>query len=467
MADVKLCAKTSIQETVCVPVRKKYDVIVAGGGTAGVLAAVAAARRGAQVALIECNALLGGDLLGGGISWLSYFNVFKQFNVEPKQLVFGLAYELIERLEAAGDSPGFYDDKGPETQESRGTHGDREGLRRMLFQMTKESGVAIYLDTLVCGVMKDGIRINGLILQSSAQRFALQAQVVIDCTGDGDVAHLAGANCHEFPNHGVGMAFGVSNVDFEKAFAFGRAHKALVHDCTGTKGRYAGKPVKFTLRTGKIPALKEGVRWSGIHSGFGTTIARDGEASYINGVNIAGGGNGLDSEKATHTIVTLRDNIKKSVRFLREEIPGFENAHLSWTTPVVGTRRARYVECEYDISAQHVAQGVIPEDSIGIFGSQDAHYLGHVIEGGKWYGIPYRALVPKFVENLLVAGRMISSDWIAHMSTRLIVSCFLQGQAAGTAAAMAARNGCTVRELDVKQLRNALREDGVYLGEDA
>ena len=108
----------------------------------------------------------------------------------------------------------------------------------------------------------------------------------------------------------------------------------------------------------------------------------------------------------------------------------------------------------------------VPEDSIGLFGSQDAHYLGHYIEGGKWYGIPYRALLPKFVENLLVAGRMISSDWVAHMSTRLMVSCFVQGQAAGTAAALSIRNNCTVRQLDAQALRSVLRANGVFLDND-
>lgn len=455
-----------LHETIDTPVSDTCDVLVAGGGTAGVLCAVAAARQGARTILVEGNSVLGGDMLGGGISWLSYYNVFRQFHAEPKQVVFGLAYELLQRLVEAGDSPGFYEDYAPETQESRGTHADREGLRHMLFRLAHESGVKLYLESTAVDVLMDNRTIQGIIVESFAGRFAIAAKRVVDCTGDGDIAMLAGANCKEMPTHAVGMAFGVAPVDFDKAYAYGRSHNAMAHDCTGAMGRYRGKPVKYTLCTRLIPELKEAVHNSGIHGNFGTTIMRDGEASYINGVNVNGPSNGLDSKKTTDTVLQLRQNIRKSVGFLRNNIPGFENCRLSWTTPVVGTRHARYVECDYDISAEHVAKALIPEDSIGLFGSQDAHYLGHYIEGGKWYGIPYRALLPKFVENLLVAGRMISSDWVAHMSTRLMVSCFVQGQAAGTAAALSIQNNCTVRQLDAQELRSVLKASGVFLDND-
>lgn len=441
------------------------DVFVAGGGAAGVFAAVAAARKGARVMLAEAGTVLGGDMLAGGISWLSFFNLFRQFQTEPKQLLFGMAFELIQRLEKLSCSPGFYDDLGPETQESRGTHADREAIKRVFYQLIRENGIRLFLTALVTDTITDKGKLGGVTVQTGSGRFAIRAKTVIDCTGDADVAFHAGANCVQFPNHGVGMAFGVSNVDFDKALEFGRAHHAMIHDCTGERGRYKGKLVKYALRTERIPELKQGVKESGIHGSFCMTISGEGEASYINGVNLPDGGNGLDSEEATRTILTLRRNIRKSADFLKKQIPGFENSYLSWTTPVAGPRRSRYVECEYDISGYHVASGVIPEDSIGLFGSQDAHFLGHYIEGGGWYGIPYRALLPKFVENLLVAGRMITSDWIAFMSTRLIGSCFLQGQAAGTAAALAVKEGCTVRELDTGLLCRTLKEDGVYLGD--
>ena len=456
--------KKYIREVLQTQVKESCDVLVIGGGTAGVIAAVAAARQGAKTILVECSPILGGDMLAGGLSWLSFFNVFKQFNAQPKQLLFGMAYELMQRLVKSGGSPGFYDDLGTHTQESRGVHADREQLKSVLYDLTRENGIKLYLNTLMVDTIMEGSTLEGLVLQSKSERFAITAKAIVDTSGDGDVAYRAGASCKEFADQSVGMSFGMANIDFTKALAYGREKNALVHECYGEEdGPYKDKLVKYALRTYFIPELGKAVAESGIHRSFCITISHDGEGSYINGVNMVGG-NGLDSEKATDTVLHLRESIKKSAQFLRDYIPGFENAYLTWTSPTVGTRRARYVECDCDISAADVAEGLIPDDSIGLFGSQDAHFSGHVIDGGKWYGIPYRALLPKFVDNLLVAGRMISSDWVAYMSTRLVGSCFLQGQAAGTAAAMAALSGISVRTLDTEKLREALIADGSYLG---
>lgn len=122
------------------------------------------------------------------------------------------------------------------------------------------------------------------------------------------------------------------------------------------------------------------------------------------------------------------------------------------------------MECLYDIPASDILNGVIHTDSIGLFGCQDTHYAGYLIKDGGWYGIPYRALVPKFVGNLYVLGRMLSSEFISYMSTRLTIACFVEGQAAGTAAVMALRAGCQPAELDTNKLRTALVQAGVYLG---
>ena len=149
---------------------------------------------------------------------------------------------------------------------------------------------------------------------------------------------------------------------------------------------------------------------------------------------------------------------------LKERVGGFENAFIDWLSPVTGIRFVRQVECDYDITQDDINNQIIPKDTIGLYGTQDAHSKGFDIKGGGYYGIPYRALLPKKVENLLVAGKMISSDWVVWMSTRLAGACFLQGQATGTAAAMAAKSGKTVRSLDTDELRSTLKKDGVFLG---
>jgi hypothetical protein len=305
--------------------------------------------------------------------------------------------------------------------------------------------------------------VKGAIVQSNSERFAINAKVVIDASGDGDMAYLSGANCHEYQDHRVGMSFGMSGVNFDKVLTFAAKNEyALVHKAFGEQGEMKGKLVKFGLRLRIMPEFKEKIVECGIHGSHTMTSSHEGEATYINGVNTQDG-NVIDPRKATDTIVRLRENIFKSACFLNENIPGFEDAYLNWTSPVMGPRETRYVECEYDITADDIENGVIFEDSIGLFGAQDAHFKGHSVGKGYWYGIPYRSLVPKFVENLLVAGRMITSDWVAHMSTRLVGACFLQGQATGTAAAICAQSGVFVRNVNIQELKEALIADGVCL----
>jgi ribulose 1,5-bisphosphate synthetase/thiazole synthase len=452
-----------LQEEYDNPVRRVCDVLVVGGGSAGISAAVAAARKGAGTILLERHPLLGGDMLAGGLSWLSYFNVFREFNAEPKQVVFGIAYEIAKRLMEEGSSPGFYEDMAQWTQESRGTHADRERIKGFFYELVEENGIELYLNSLVADTVVENGAVKGVVVQTGEERFAILAKVVIDASGDGDVACHAGANCREYPSHGVGMAFGLSNIDLNKTAAYGAEKKALTHLCYGTNGEMTDKLVKCGIRTYYIPELMPPQKECQIHNSFCVESAHEGEATYVNGVNTYDS-NILDPRKSTDTLIRLRENIFKSVKFLNTYIPGFEHAHLNWTSQIAGARQTRYVECRYDISADDITYGVIPEDSIGLFGGQDAHYAGHVIKEGKWYGIPYRALIPKYVGNLLVVGRMLSSDFIAYMSTRLTIACMIQGQAAGTAAVLSMKEGCAVADVDVKELREILRNDGVYLG---
>lgn len=445
------------------PVRCECDVLVVGGGCSGVSTAIAAARKGAKTVLVEKNSLLGGDMLAGGLMWLSYFNLYREFDAEPKQVVYGIAYEIAKRLEAEGASPGFYEDTAKWANESRGTHADRERIKGFFYELMEENGVTLYLNSMVTDAVMEDRNITGVIVQSKSDRFAIKAKVVIDASGDGDVAHYAGANCREYKNHGVGMAFGLSDVDLNRAYQYGTTKDAVCNIGFGNQGEMKDKIVQYSLRTYFIPELEAGQKASGIHNSFCVESSHEGEATYINGVNTYDS-NIIDSRKSTDTVVRLRENIFKSVKFLNDTIPGYEKAYLNWTSQIAGARQTRYVECLCDILPEDAMNGVIPEDSIGLFAGFDAHYAGYVIKDAKWYGIPYRALIPKFVGNLLVLGRMLSSNFVTYMSTRLTVGCFVQGQAAGTAAALSIQSGCSVAELDVKKLREVLRDDGVYLG---
>ena len=461
--------KTQFRRKIELPVEKECDVLVAGGGAAGIVSAIASARKGMKTILLERNAVLGGDLLAGGLSWLGFYNLYREFKVPPKQVVFGIGYEITQRLLEMGGSPGFYEDIAPFTQECKGTHGDRECMKRLFFHMAEEAGVEILTEALFMEAVVEeenyilGNVIRGAVVQERGRRYVIKTKVAVDASGDGDVAWHAGANCKEYPSHGVGMAFGMTNVDFDKALHYAREKNAVAHEAYGQAGGMKDKLVKYSLRTYFIPELLEDVQSSGIHNSFCIESCHEGEASYINGVTTPQS-NILDPRKATDTIIDLRRRLFKASDFLKRRIPGFEEAQMSWCTPIPGARQSRCVDCRYSISGEDVENGIIPEDTIGLFGGHDGHYAGYKIKNGGWYGIPYRAMLPHFIRNVFVVGRMLSADWAAYMSTRLNVSCFIQGQAAGTAAAKAIRDACSIDRVNVKELQEELRADGVYLG---
>jgi hypothetical protein len=454
-----------ITEKLETPVREECDVLVVGGGAAGIIAAAAAAKNGARTILVEANPVMGGDMLAGGVSWLSFFNHYKPWRAEKKQLIKGIPYEMVKRLQEVGGCPEFYEDDCELTQESFGTHGNREALINYLPQFLEEYGVKLYLKALMVGVVKDGDRLNGIIMEGKGGRHAILAKVVIDATGDGDVAAKSGAKCITYDDNFIGMAFGMGNVNLQKAYEFAEEKNIVTHIAYGDKGSERDHIVKLGMRLSNLEELKPYMDECCIHPGPVILSAHEDEATTINGVNMKQG-NSLDPEGLTKTIVEMKKEMSKSAEFLKKHVPGFENAYLNWTGDVVGARRTRHVECEYAITENDVTNCVIPSDCIGLFGSQDAHFMGYDVKDGGWYGIPYRALLPKSVENLLVAGRMISPDGVAWMSTRLIGACFLQGQAVGTAAALAAKSGITPRDLDVALLQETLKKDGAYLGDE-
>lgn len=160
--------------------------------------------------------------------------------------------------------------------------------------------------------------------------------------------------------------------------------------------------------------------------------------------------------------IKLRLQVKQLSDMLIRYIPGFEHAYLSWTPEKVGVRLTRIVKCEHVLTLDEIVSGTRFPDEVFLYGFHDCAPR-ITIRDGKWYGFPYRALVPVGVEGLLVAGRCVTREWEAHMSTRNTVSCMAQGQAVGTAAALCAREGVLPRKLDVQLLRRTLREQGVFL----
>lgn len=440
------------------PVRQ-FDVVVAGGGTAGVVAAVASARQGARTALIESKGYPGGVVTEGGTALHSFFNLWKAFpGVEKRQVVRGIPQEIIDRLAERGGTSGHVEMSEGYDYDSVCTAIDTELYKLTAFEMLAESGVEVFVNTLLAGAVMDGDTIRGVVAESRAGREAFYAKAFVDCTGYGDLSAYAGAGFTEPNDHPVANAIGVGGVDVEKYGEFCARH-GKIQAAYGTRGGEPDRLVRVGYESGDLPGdmLEEAKR---IGLSFITTTLHDDYFMFIK-LNYRMVASPTNRDEAVKAELELRRRQEAGVKLLRK-IPGCEKAFIARTSPSLCIRRGRCITCDYDISISDVLGAVHFEDDIMSYGFHDcAPRLK--IKDGDTYGIPYKALRVKGVSNLLAAGMLITSDWEAHMSTRNTVSCMGQGQGAGTAAALCAAKSVGTRGLEYAALKKALLDAGVYL----
>lgn len=452
-----------IQENLRTPVRYTCDVLVAGGGTAGITAALAAARNGAKTILIDRYGFLGGSMINGAGPLHSFFNLYKAFpGVEKVQVVRGIPQEIIDRMIAAGGSPGHLEQDKGGSYDSVITLIDWEIFKGVIFDMMEEAGVRVLLHVTAAGAVKNGSRVTGLIIEGKSGREAVLAHTVIDATGDGDAAAFAGAKF--IKQHGttkVGMPFGMTNVDMPRLVQFLEEHDMVNQLIRADKGGKVDDIIRLGFELKKIPLFREYMDQFGIWGPLGASL-HENNYNYINGTSLSNV-DATDTEALSKAEIALRKQVMTLSRMLKEHIPGFENAYLTWTPVCVGVRYTRVIDCEHDMTLDEIVNCRRFDDEVMLYGFHDCAPR-IMIKNGGYYGIPYRAFLPKGVEGLLVAGRLITSVWEAHMSTRNTVSCMAQGQAVGTAAALAAKSGTSPRELDTGLLRETLKKQNVFLG---
>lgn len=453
-----------VEETLKTPVGYECDVVVAGGGTAGVVAALAAARNGAKTILIDRYGFLGGSMINGAGPLHSFFNLYKAFpGVEKIQVVRGIPQEIVDRMVKAGGSPGHLEQEKGGSYDSVITLIDWEIFKGVIFDMMEEAGVQVLLHAMAVETVKEGNRVKGVIIEGKTGREAILAKTVIDTTGDGDVAAKAGAAY--IKQHGttaVGMPFGMTNVDMPRLVKFleekGIVNQIIRADKFGSKIDDVIR-LGFELKT--IPEFKEYMDKFGIWGPLGASL-HENNYNYINGCTLRKI-DAADTGILSRAEIDLRKQVMTLSEMLKKHIPGFENAYLSWTPVSVGVRYTRVIDCEHDMTLDEIVNCQRFDDEVMLYGFHDMAPRV-MIKNGGYYGIPYRAFLPKGVEGLLVAGRLITSTFEAHMSTRNTVSCMAQGQAVGTAAALAAKAGILPRELDTAKLRDVLKDQGVFLG---
>ncbi|MGQ9505993.1 MAG: FAD-dependent oxidoreductase [Thermogutta sp.] len=441
-----------------IPIRR-FDVVIAGGGTAGVVAALAAAAQGAKTALIEAKGYTGGTVTEGGTALHSFYNLWKAFpGVEKKQVIRGIPQKIIDRLLARGACSGHAEMEKGFNYDSVCTAIDTEMYKLTTMEMLAEAGVEMFLNTMVVAAIRDGNRVVGAITESRAGREAFFAHGFVDCTAYGDLAAYAGADYREPNDYAVANSIGLANVNVEKYFEFLESHDALTELARGLRSGQEGQIVRLE---GRLVNLPEDFRREASEIGMSTvtTTVHDNYFMFIK-LNFKMPVSPTNRDAVTAAELELRRRQARAVELFRKYVPGCEKAFIARTAPRLNIRRARCLRCDYDVSREDVLEARHFSDEVFVYGFHDMAPRYQIKNGGT-YGMPYRALCVAGLDNLWCAGMLITSDYVAHMSTRNTVCSMAQGQAAGTAAALCAQRGLATRDLPYELLRQTLEKDDV------
>jgi hypothetical protein len=440
-----------------------FDVLVAGGGMAGIAAAVASARAGARTLLVEKAGWLGGMGITGATGLHSFFNVFAACEgAERSRLVAGVAQELVDRCGRMGGGVGHVLMERGGDFVSMVTPVEPETFKLAAARMCVESGVTLLLHSVVDEVRADGGRVESAVVWNKAGRSAIRASVYVDATGDGDLAAHAGADFETFAPgeegaYAAGFTFRLVNVDLAQMEA-GLERRGLI-----TQLAHAVKPGESQPGLVRLGINMARLREAGAEAAPGYFLSsslRPRELTYCNCIN-HGPNDGLDPSALTAAEVDLRGRMLQVAEVFREHVGGCAGCYAAGPAPSAGQRRGRAIRCEYELTQADCTEGRQFDDQVGVFGFIDN--ARHFVKDAGAYGLPYRALLPRGLHNVLIAGRMMTVDLVAHNSTRNTVCCLVCGEAAGTAAAMAAARGVPPADVDVAELRRKLQAGGVLL----
>lgn len=443
---------------------RQYDVVVCGGGTGGVFAAIAAARGGAKTALIESKGYVGGIAAEGGCGLHSFYNLWKAFpGVEKQKVVRGIPEEFINRLTQYGGASGHNETILRFEYDSDTLCVDVESYKFVALSMLREAGVDVLLNTMAVDVLQKGNRVEGVICESHQGCEALLARLVIDATGYGDICARAGAAYSEPNDYPVVNSMGVGGIDIDKYYAYLKENGALTEYAKGPRSGRSEQLIRvdgdWKALSGDLASRADALGMSSV-----TTTLHDDYFMFIK-INYKMEKSPTHRDALAQAEYELRRRQQEALTLLRETIPGAKNAFIARTAPTITIRRARCIACEYDLTNREIVNAAHFPDEIYTYGFHD--YAPRIqIKNGGYYGVPFRAIQVKGIQNLLAIGMMITSEHEAHMSTRNTVSCMAMGQAAGAAAALYAKSTLEdIRELPYTTLRQALERGGVWFHE--
>ncbi len=457
---------------------ENFDVVVAGGGPAGIAAAIAAARHGQKVMLIEVNGCVGGTSTSGALPfWLGYTNGSIPFPwmierglaykdcPHPRRAVGGIYEQAMNRIKEAHGGVGpcklAQTDKYPGL-DRLGCHDeftfDLEIGKRVLEEMLVEAGVTIRYYARVIGVEREGNSICGVYFVDKSGIQYVPSGAVIDCTGDADVVDFAGFETYKGDKEtgemtACSLIMHIENIDAGAIEAYlNEGNDPWFRDaCAQAAKDYPNLDFQDSLII--FPMMQEGV-----------FMVNAGSSFY--------GYDGTDGKSMTELTIKGRQRAKNVVEVLfRKYIPGAENCRLRLTASYPGVRETRRIISERALTEEDLLEGTVFEDTVALAGRHfDLHrQKGQVFADAKRSvrrgitEIPYRCMLPKGADNMIVAGRCVEAEGQALGPARIMSTCFAMGEAAGTAASLKLRTGYAFRNIDIKALQNDLRKNGAEI----
>ncbi|GAB7056369.1 MULTISPECIES: FAD-dependent oxidoreductase [Paenibacillus] len=439
------------------------DIVVVGGGPAGINAAIAAGRSGVRTMIIERYGFLGGmSTIALVYPWMTYHTM------DGKQVIAGIAQEIVDRLMALNASPGHVRDTCGFV--STITPYDPEIYKVLVLDMLREAGVKVLLHSFVDDVTVKNDRIESVRLTTKSGKIDVKAKMFIDTSGDADVAYLAGAPIlkgrdEDQLTQPMTMKFRMRGVDLAKVKQYMIEHPEEFYKKTPIDEL---DQLPLTAVQGFYKHWKEAAL--PINRDQVLFFTGPGEDEVLVNTTRVQGLDGTRVEDLTEAEELGRKQVLMVADFMVKHLPGFEKASISQVGAQIGIRETRRLDGVYSLQISDVTEGRRFEDCIARSGYPiDIHdpknkgVTAAWIAGDGAYDIPYRCLLAKGVSNLLAGGRCISTSHEALATTRLSPSCMATGQAAGTAAGMAVKRGVSPHELNVKDLQQQLRQDGVLL----
>ena len=427
----------------------EFDVIVVGSGSAGSIAAVAAARNGARTLLLEKLPFLGGT----STAVLDTFYGFYTPGENSRKVVAGIPDDLIHQLRTLGKVVQRPNTFGAGT----GITYHPDHLKVAWERLAAAAGVRVLLHAFVQDVIRHGDRIDGLVVATKAGLKFFRAAAIVDASGDADICalaqcpfELAGADA---PAQTLTTTFRMANVDIPRRQSI---KKDQLHALMAEAAQNLG--YNLPRREGSDHITPVDHMTATIMTRLASVQHQDGKLQ-----------NATDPDLLSDAEIAGREQALEYVRFLHDRVPGYENAQLACFSTQIGVRETRRVHGLYRLTREDVLNAKQFDDQIGLCGAPiEDHHEGadtkwHYLPAGQCVGIPYRTLVPQRSQNLLVAGRCFSATHDAHASVRSMAQCMAMGQAAGTAAAIAAAKKISAAQINVNDLQHRLRQAGAIL----